>query len=1096
MRAFWPLSGALSLMLFSIWGFALTSPQEQTMSTADQAFKDGNYKVAAQQYEAILAGKPEDFLIVQRALRNTQECYQHLGDYQKVEPLLEQVAANYAQNWQVLQEVAELYQSIPHYGFIVEGEFQRGNRRHSTGGKRATKERADYVRCLQLYQQAMSQLAGATPSQKGEFLLKFSERMMSYRESRNQSWELQKLTDLNALPEVEEVAYYWGYQPSGTSGAPVDQDGNPVLYSVPASWEAAQNDGERWRWLLSHAAEVEPALQVETLFHRAQFLQQQFGVQTLNSGFLGFHSPEDEETKKGPFQVSSLTDQETIAQLASGVKRFTLPAEQHYIALLQQAVERGTDPQKFRAHEELAAIYENRMQYPQAADQWRAALALPKSEQHEYAQDRLDQIIKPWGTFESLGVLPAGKEPEVPFRFRNGKALQLTAHALKYELLVQDAKAYLKQMPKELDWEKMQINDLGRRIVERDEKKYLGEQVATWKETLEPRDKYLDRRTNIKVPIEQAGAYLLTATFADGNTSRIVVWIDDTVIVKKMLDGKQWYFLADARTGQPVPGAKLQFFGYENRNRNRENNFRFSEFAEVTDENGQVMVSKNLLDPNLEWLVTATAPNRRMACFGFERSWFQDRDRGASAQTKVYAMTDRPVYRPGQVVKFKVWVREVDYLSAGKDRHAGKSFPFQIVSPRDEKLLETNFTADEYGGFDGEVKLSDDATLGVYSLQVPWQNGVGGGISFQVEEYKKPEYEVLVEAPDKPVALGEKLTATVRAKYYFGAPVTSAQVKVKVERTTHDAHWYPRDHWDWLYGNGYWWFARDYDWYPGWNRWGCLCPIPPWWHAPHDPPELILENEYAIGPDGTVKIEIDTALAKALHGDHDHKYSITAEVVDESRRTIVGSGSVLAARDPFQVFAWSNRGYYQVGDMASIGIQAQTLDQKPIVGPAVLKLYAITYSPQGKPSEELLETWETRLDEQGSLEHQFKTVRPGQFRLSCEVTDADGHQQEGAVIFLVRGQDSDLASFRFDDLELIPDQKTYHPGETVKLMINTNREQSTVALFLRPINGVYLPPQILTLQAKSTVVDIKVLPEDLPNFFIEAITLTDAQLFE
>ena len=77
------------------------------------------------------------------------------------------------------------------------------------------------------------------------------------------------------------------------------------------------------------------------------------------------------------------------------------------------------------------------------------------------------------------------------------------------------------------------------------------------------------------------------------------------------------------------------------------------------------------------------------------------------------------------------------------------------------------------------------------------------------------------------------------------------------------------------------------------------------------PPEVVLENEVEIGPDGTVEIEIDTAIAKAIHGDIDHKYSITAEVRDESRRTIVGSGSVLVARKPFKVNVWLDRGHYR-----------------------------------------------------------------------------------------------------------------------------------------------------------------------------------------
>ena len=82
----------------------------------------------------------------------------------------------------------------------------------------------------------------------------------------------------------------------------------------------------------------------------------------------------------------------------------------------------------------------------------------------------------------------------------------------------------------------------------------------------------------------------------------------------------------------------------------------------------------------------------------------------------------------------------------------------------------------------------------------------------------------------------------------------------------------------------------------------------------NEPPEVVLDATVPIGPDGTVKIAIDTALAKSLHGNSDHRYDITAEVVDQSRRTIVGSGQVLVARKPFQVFAWTDRGYYQAGD--------------------------------------------------------------------------------------------------------------------------------------------------------------------------------------
>ena len=64
-----------------------------------------------------------------------------------------------------------------------------------------------------------------------------------------------------------------------------------------------------------------------------------------------------------------------------------------------------------------------------------------------------------------------------------------------------------------------------------------------------------------------------------------------------------------------------------------------------------------------------------------------------------------------------------------------------------------------------------------------------------------------------------------------------------------------------------------------------------------------------IGEDGKLEVEIDTALAKEMHGDLDHRHEITVEVTDESRSTIVGKGTVLAARKPLQVDAWVDRGH-------------------------------------------------------------------------------------------------------------------------------------------------------------------------------------------
>ena len=246
-----------------------------------------------------------------------------------------------------------------------------------------------------------------------------------------------------------------------------------------------------------------------------------------------------------------------------------------------------------------------------------------------------------------------------------------------------------------------------------------------------------------------------------------------------------------------------------------------------------------------------------------------------------------------------------------------------------------------------------------------------------------------------------------------------------------------------------------------------------------------------------MKVDIDTAPAKAVHGDEDQQYSITAEVTDQSRRTIVGNGEVLVARKPFSVYAWVDRGYYNSGDVIEASFSAQTLDNKPIASAkGELKLLRVTYDKDRKPIETEVQHWALDTDAQGAAHQQIKAAASGQYRLSYRVTDAKGRTIEGGYVFVVRGQDFNGQQFRFNDIELTTDKKQYQPGDTVRLMINTDRPDSTVVLFLRPSNGVYLPPKVLRLKGKSTIEEVAVVKKDMPNFFIEALTVSDAKVYD
>lgn len=1047
---------------------------------------EGNFKDAYDGYRELVLDPNTDARRVPEYLGFAHECLNNLGRVDEIDAFREEAAKIHAGNWRLLKAVAESYIYFEHHGYIIAGKFERGHRRG--GGKLVHATARDRVRALQLFQQAMPLTANdPEKSAVADFYQSFAQALVMGSYS-SEAWRLQSKTDLATLPDFEDGWYYG----RSTSGAPVNADGTPVYYDVGKSFEDSINDGERWRWALLQVVESDNSRLSAVRMDWARFLQSQFGEQTIAQQFYGwFEAPAEEEGKNdsGTYALHTLGDDETIARLTSGIKRFKLPEDQNYIRVYQQIVGDPKSAQRYDAQAELASIFENRRQYPKAAKEWKKIVDENRPGD-QVARDRMAQIVGNWGRFDTAVVQPSSTGAKVDFRYRNGEKVHFVAKKIKFNELLEDVKKYLRGNPNQLDWENLNIQDVGYRLVTKNEGKYLGETAAEWDLELDPRKNHFDRRITVTTPLQKAGAYLLKAEMAGGNTSQIVVWVSDTVLVKKPLSGKSFYFVADALTGKPVPKATVEFFGYRQR---MVSNNRFvvdvQRFAEFTDENGQVIVPFKEEADQFTWVVTAQTKKGRFAHLGFMNVWRADYYDQEYNQTKVFTITDRPVYRPKQKVHYKFWVNHAKYDQEGDSAFANRDFTIKVTNPKGEEVDTKVLRADKFGGMEGEYEIPADATLGMYYVSVVDH----GGGSFRVEEYKKPEYEVTVDAPKEPVMLGEKVTAKVSAKYYFGSPVTNAKVKYKILRYSHTEHWYPVAPWDWFYGPGYWWFAYDYPWYKGWSHWGCWRPHPWWRPFSPTPPEVVSEMEVPIGLDGTISVDIDTAIAKELHGNSDHRYEITAEVTDQSRRVIVGQGNVLVARQPFKVFAWVDRGHYRAGDTIHAYFDAHTLSQQPVKGKGKLSLLKISYE-KNEPVESSVEEWDLDTSDQGTADVQIKAAEAGQYRLSYKVTDAQGHEIEGGYLFSVTGEGFASSDYHFNDIELIPDAREYKPGDTIRLMVNTDRAESTVLLFLRPSNGVYLAPQTLTVKGKSTVYEFKVEQKDMPNLFVEALTIANGKL--
>ncbi|MGA0898968.1 MAG: alpha-2-macroglobulin family protein [Luteolibacter sp.] len=1071
----------LTILLLAC-GVAFAADAPEMRKKAEKLEKDGNWKEAYELRLKLLRevddGKSGEDL--GRALQSQQR----LSKMQEFDSLMAELTEKKKDNYHFMLAAGGHYLSTQAYGTIKDNQFQRAQYH---GNRWMQVHEQDRLRALQCFLQAWK-VAEKGGSDEVQVLRQLGVALIRHRE-RGNMWRLYLKTDFAKAPN-----YLMVDDPITTTGAPVDAAGKPDWIELPESWEEAKSDGERWRWTLAEIGRISEKDGPQEEMNWWNFCLQHYGVATMAS--YGWWSQPGVDERDGLLKASTLGEGETIAKLASGVQRFELREDYQFIPGLRKLMRSGRKHSSPEAGDQLVRVFLNRSQFMRAAETLQELIQLHGKGSNDSRAKLLDQIRGNWSQFGNTPTYHAGHEVKVPFVFRNAKSTRLSIQRVDEQRIMDDVMEYLKSNPVKIDGSRAGLQQVARTLIEGHGEKYVGDEIRSWDKALEPEQGHRDKHIDLSLGKMDAGCYLLKSDLSEGNTSWIVLWVRDLVILQRTEDNKEVFYLVDSAAGEPVQG-ELEFFSYETeylkkRDDKRRYNVVADHFREKTDENGRLELSKRTKLRHPRWHIVGHAGQRKAHMAGRHLNWrSSNQDYTQNINLRTLGITDRPVYRPGQKVHVKLWAGEARYDLGELSTYAGKTANIEVKDARNETIKKFGgLEADEFGGMEFELELGEDAALGNYNIIVSGQVPVAH-VRFRVEEYKKPEFEVMVEAPKAPVSLGEEFEVSVKAKYYHGAPVSEAQVKIKVERNFFNDRWFPAMPWDWLYGPGYWWCFAECLWYPGWRDWGCIRPSPPWWnHGRVGAPELVLEQTLPIGADGSVKVKIDSALAKQVHADQDHRYSISAEVVDASRRTIVGSGSVLAARKPYDVTVWLDRGYARVGDTVTGTFAARTLDGKEVEGKAKAILYATSLTDQGEIEEKKVAEWEP---EKGSWV--FKASAPGQYRMAVEFVDAKGRKREGATVFSVVGEKA-KGDFRYNDLELIADKQEYRPGDVVRLLVNVDKPDSRVWLYIRSNMGKAELRKIIKMDGKSQVVEVPVELKDMPNFFINAVTVADGRIHE
>ena len=144
--------------------------------------------------------------------------------------------------------------------------------------------------------------------------------------------------------------------------------------------------------------------------------------------------------------------------------------------------------------------------------------------------------------------------------------------------------------------------------------------------------------------------------------------------------------------------------------------------------------------------------------------------------TKIYAFTDRPMYRPGETVHMKFIGRT--FTSATQSNNpASADLDYQLIDPNGSPIAAGKTHFESASGAQADITLPGDATAGGYTLRFRYGQD-DYGAAFRVAQYVKPRFDVNLLMDKADYATGEPLHGQVQLRYPDGSPVRNASVSV------------------------------------------------------------------------------------------------------------------------------------------------------------------------------------------------------------------------------------------------------------------------------------------------------------------------------
>ena len=241
--------------------------------------------------------------------------------------------------------------------------------------------------------------------------------------------------------------------------------------------------------------------------------------------------------------------------------------------------------------------------------------------------------------------------------------------------------------------------------------------------------------------------------------------------------------MLDAKSGEPLTGAEVLSWTLDNQNR------RTARPKLLTDENGFFSF---MATNNVRYALHARHHGQELGSFqDYSTSYDQ-----IAVDERVFFFTDRAIYRPGQTIQYKGIAVKIDQRQDDYQLLAGREINVIFADPNGKEIARQKQRCNDYGSFSGSFMAPRDRLMG--SMQIRAEDVPIGSTQISVEEYKRPKFQVTLDAPQVAPRLNEKVSLQGHAMSYTGAAVDGAQVRYRIVREVRWPYW-----WGWYSGRGF-----------------------------------------------------------------------------------------------------------------------------------------------------------------------------------------------------------------------------------------------------------------------------------------------------